>query len=294
MALAYALVGGIIARRVGLPTIVGYLLAGVALGPFTPGFTGDTSTISQMAELGVILLMFGVGLHFSLGDLWEARQVAVPGALSQLVIISAAGYWMASQWGWSTGGAWLFGIAASVASTVVLMRGLMDEGVLNTSAGRAAVGWSIVEDLATVGVLVVLPSIAGGSATSTGFNWSPVLWAAGKAVAFLAVMFVVGTRVIPFVLARVANTRSRELFVLIALTLAVGTALAAAELFGVSLALGAFIAGIVVSGSPFSHQVSADLLPFREAFAVLFFVSVGMLVNPTYLAAHWGRSRSRC
>ncbi len=284
VALAYALVGGILARRVGLPTIVGYLVAGVALGPFSPGFTGDSQTITELAELGVILLMFGVGLHFSLTDLWQVRNLAVPGALSQMAVISVAGYFIASAWGWSVGGAWLFGIAASVASTVVLMRGLMDEGQLHSPAGRAAVGWSVVEDLATVAVLVILPAIAGQGGQS---GWQPVLMAAAKAVAFLAIMFLAGTRVIPFVLDRVAFTRSRELFVLVALTLAIGTALAAAALFGVSLALGAFIAGIVVSESPFSHQVSADLLPFREAFAVLFFVSVGMLVNPSYLAAHW-------
>jgi len=284
VALAYALVGGILARRVGLPTIVGYLVAGVALGPFSPGFTGDSQTITELAELGVILLMFGVGLHFSLTDLWQVRNLAVPGALSQMVVMSVAGYFIASAWGWSGGGAWLFGIAASVASTVVLMRGLMDEGQLHSPAGRAAVGWSVVEDLATVAVLVILPAIAGQAGQS---GWQPVLMAVAKAVAFLAIMLLAGTRVIPFVLDRVAFTRSRELFVLVALTLAIGTALEASSLFGVSLALGAFIAGIVVSESPFSHQVSADLLPFREAFAVLFFVSVGMLVNPSYLVAHW-------
>jgi CPA2 family monovalent cation:H+ antiporter-2 len=289
VALAYALVGGIVARRVGLPTIVGYLIAGMALGPFTPGFQGDTATISQLAELGVILLMFGVGLHFSLTDLWQVRNIAVPGAVSQMAVMSVAGYLMASAWGWSPGGAWLFGISTSVASTVVLMRSLTDEGLLHSPAGRAAVGWSVVEDLATVGVLVILPAIAGpaGARAAESAGWTPVLVATGKAVAFLAIMFMVGTRVIPLVLGRVADTRSRELFVLVALSAAVGTALAAAELFGVSLALGAFIAGIVVSESPFSHQISADLLPFREAFAVLFFVSVGMLVNPSYLLSHW-------
>lgn len=284
VALAYALVGGILAKRIGLPTIVGYLVAGMAVGPFTPGFTGDAATIAELAELGVILLMFGVGLHFSLTDLWQVRNLAVPGALSQMAIMAAAGYAIASAWGWSQGGAWLFGIAASVASTVVLMRGLMDAGQLHSPAGGAAVGWSVVEDLATVGVLVILPAVAGQNAHG---GWQPVAIAGAKAAGFLALMFLVGTRVIPFVLDRVAHTRSRELFVLVALSVAVGTALGASALFGVSLALGAFIAGIVVSESPFSHQVSADLLPFREAFAVLFFVSVGMLVNPSYLAAHW-------
>jgi len=287
VALAYALVGGVVARRLRLPTIVGYLVAGMALGPFTPGFHGDFETIRQLAELGVILLMFGVGLHFSVSDLWHVRGIAIPGALSQMVIISLAGYWLGTLWGWSSGGAWLLGISASVASTVVLMRSLMDEGLLHSPAGRAAVGWSIVEDLATVGILVLLTAYSNANA-ETG-TAKPVLIAVAKAVAFLAVMLVAGSRVLPFLLGRVANTRSRELFVLIALSAAVGTALAASALFGVSLALGAFIAGLVVSDSPFSHQVSADLLPFREAFAVLFFVSIGMLVNPHYLMAHWGQ-----
>jgi CPA2 family monovalent cation:H+ antiporter-2 len=287
VALAYALVGGVIARRLGLPTIVGYLLAGVALGPFTPGFHGDFETIRQLAELGVILLMFGVGLHFSVSDLWQVRGIAVPGAISQMVIISLAGYWLGTLFGWSTGGAWLLGISASVASTVVLMRSLMDEGLLHSPAGRAAVGWSIVEDLATVGILVLLTAYS--TANSESGTMKPILIAIAKAVAFLVLMLFAGSKILPFLLGKVANTRSRELFVLIALSAAVGTALGAAALFGVSLALGAFIAGLVVSDSPFSHQVSADLLPFREAFAVLFFVSVGMLVNPHYLLAHWGQ-----
>jgi CPA2 family monovalent cation:H+ antiporter-2 len=292
VALAYALVGGVVARRVGLPTIVGYLVAGMALGPFTPGFHGDFETIRQLAELGVILLMFGVGLHFSVSDLWHVRGIAIPGALSQMIVISLAGYWLGTAWGWSTGGAWLLGVSASVASTVVLMRSLMDEGLLHSPAGRAAVGWSIVEDLATVGILVLLTAYASASAESG--TAKPVMIAIAKAIAFLAVMLIAGARVLPFLLGRVANTRSRELFVLIALSAAVGTALAASALFGVSLALGAFIAGLVVSDSPFSHQVSADLLPFREAFAVLFFVSIGMLVNPHYLAAHWGQVLVLC
>ena len=285
VALAYALVGGVIARRLGLPSIVGYLIAGVALGPFTPGFHGDPALIRQLAELGVILLMFGVGLHFSLRDLWQVRGIAVPGAMVQMAAIAGAGYLLASGWGWSVGGAWLFGIAASVASTVVLMRGLMDHGWLEKAPGRAAIGWSVFEDLVTVAILVLLPVLVGH--TSEG-SAAGVLLAIGKAAAFLALMFLAGTRLIPWILKRIADTRSRELFVLVALTTAVGTALAAARVFDVSLALGAFVAGIVVAESPFSHQVSADLLPFREAFAVLFFVSIGMLVNPSALAAQWG------
>lgn len=293
VALAYALVGGIVARRVGLPTIVGYLLAGVALGPFTPFYDGDVNTISQLAELGVILLMFGVGLHFSLSDLWQVRGIAIPGAAIQMGVVTLIGHWMAASWGWAPGASWLFGVALSVASTVVILRNLMDLGLLHSSAGRSAVGWLIVEDLATVVILVLLPAfVVGGGANGadvSGFagKWTPIVIAIAKAIAFLVVMLVIGVRVIPFVLDKVALTRSRELFVLVALTAAVGTALAAAELFGVSLALGAFIAGLVISESPYSHQVSADLLPFREAFAVLFFVSVGMLVNPGYVFDHW-------
>ncbi len=295
VALAYALVGGILARRVGLPTIVGYLIAGMALGPFTPFYDGDTDTIMQLAELGVILLMFGVGLHFSLRDLWQVRSIAVPGAVIQMGAVALIGHWMAASWGWTPGASWLFGVAISVASTVVILRNLTDFGMLHSSAGRSAVGWLIVEDLATVLILVLLPALVDGrsdpetAAVVDGFagRWTPVVIAMGKAIAFLVVMLVAGARVLPFVLNKVALTRSRELFVLVALTAAVGTALAAAELFGVSLALGAFIAGLVISESPYSHQVSADLLPFREAFAVVFFVSVGMLVNPMYVVTHW-------
>jgi CPA2 family monovalent cation:H+ antiporter-2 len=284
LALGYALLGGLVARKLGLPTIVGYLLAGVALGPFTPGFTGDIEAIKQLAELGVILLMFGIGLHFSLRDLWRVRDIAIPGALLQMGIATAVGYWMAVGWGWSPSAALVLGVSISVASTVVLLRGLMDLGALETPHGRVAVGWLVLEDLATVAILVLLPAVLSAD-RSTG--WDVAALAIGKAVAFIALMLFIGKRVIPWMLGAIADTQSRELFVLVALTAAVGTALASAEVFGVSLALGAFVAGVVVSESPFSHQVGADLLPFREAFAVLFFVSVGMLVNPVYLRENW-------
>ena len=283
VALAYALVGGLVARRLRLPTIVGYLVAGVALGPFTPGFQGDADAIRQLAEFGIILLMFGIGLEFSFSELWQVRNIAIPGAIAQMLIVSAAGYGLAAWWGWTAGAGWLFGVAVSVASTVVLLRGLMDNGWLDTIHGRVAIGWSIVEDLATVAILVLLPALAGGATD----GWRPLAIALAKAVAFLALMLVGGSRFVPALLSRIAHTRSRELFVLVALSAAVGTALASAELFGVSLALGAFVAGIVVGESPFSHQVGADLLPFRDAFAVLFFVSVGMLVNPNDLVDYW-------
>jgi CPA2 family monovalent cation:H+ antiporter-2 len=285
LALGYALLGGLAARKLGLPTIVGYLLAGVALGPFTPGFTGDIASIQQLAELGVILLMFGIGLHFSLSDLWRVRDIAIPGALIQMGVATAVGYWMAvSWWGWSPSAALVLGVSISVASTVVLLRGLMDVGALETTHGQVAVGWLVLEDLATVAILVLLPAFL--SADHSG-GWGTAALAIGKAVAFIALMLFIGKRVIPWLLGTIADTQSRELFVLVALTAAVGTALASAEVFGVSLALGAFVAGVVVSESPFSHQVGADLLPFREAFAVLFFVSVGMLVNPAYLWENW-------
>ena len=284
LALGYALLGGLIARRLGLPTIVGYLLAGVALGPFTPGVSGDVESIQQLAELGIILLMFGIGLHFSLRDLWRVRDIAIPGALIQMGIATAVGYWMALSWGWSSSAAVVLGLAISVASTVVLLRGLMDLGALETPHGRVAVGWLVLEDLATVGILVLLPSVL--SPDRSGGSVVAVL-AIAKAAMFIVLMLFIGKRAIPAALSAIAGTESRELFVLVALTLAVGTALASAEVFGVSLALGAFVAGIVVAESPYSHQVGADLLPFREAFAVLFFVSVGMLVNPAYLWHHW-------
>ena len=284
LALAYALIGGLVARRLRLPTIVGYLLAGVALGPFTPGLTGDVESIQQLAELGVILLMFGIGLHFSLNDLWEVRDIAIPGAVLQMAIAAGAGYWMALGWGWSSESALVLGVAISVASTVVLLRGLMDIGALDTPHGRVAVGWLVLEDLATVAILVLLPALLSPGRPS---GWYVPALAIGKALLFIALMLVIGKRVIPAVLGAIADTQSRELFVLVALTAALGTALASAYLFGVSLALGAFVAGVVVSESPLSHQVGADLLPFREAFAVLFFVSVGMLVNPDYLLTNW-------
>lgn len=283
VALALSLAGGLIARRLGLPTIVGYLLAGVAISPVSPVWVGDTNAIAQLAEFGVILLMFGIGLHFSFQDLWKVRDIAIPGALAQMVIITVLGAWLAGSWGFSTGGAWVFGVAVSVASTIVLLRGLMDHALLDSRHGRVAIGWLVFEDMATVAILVLLPTVVGRD----GGPWWVPLWAVAKAVLFVGFMIVIGQRVVPAVLGRVVRTRSRELFILVALTLAAGTALASSALFGVSLALGAFVAGVVVSESEFSHQINADLLPFREAFAVLFFVSVGMMVNPVYLLAHW-------
>lgn len=285
VALVAAFFGGLLARRLGLPTIVGYLLAGIAIGPFTPGFVGDTGTINQLAELGVIFLMFGVGLHFSLRDLWRVRSIAVPGALGRMAIMTLVGIALARLWGWSPVSGLVVGLAISIASTVVLLRGLMDRGLLNTDAGQAAVGWVVVEDLVTVLLLVILPTLGGGPG---GFSWGNLALTLLKAAVFVALLLFAGTRLIPWVLLRIAHTRSRELFILAILAITLGTALGAAEFFGVSLALGAFIAGIVISESPLSHQVAADVLPFREAFAVLFFVSIGMLVNPAYLLENLG------
>jgi CPA2 family monovalent cation:H+ antiporter-2 len=286
ISLAYAMVGGLIARRLGLPTIVGYLIAGVAVGPLTPGYRADPESIGQLAELGVILLMFGVGLHFSFRDLWQVRDIAIPGAIGQMVIITVAGYFACRLWGFTPGASWIVGIALSVASTVVLLRGFMDRGWLEGIHGRVAIGWLIFEDLATVAILVLLPALAGMGESE---GWGSGLIAVGKALFFVVLMVVAGTRLVPLLLERVVATRSRELFVLGALRIAGGTALASAAAFGVSLALGAFVAGVVVNESPFSHQVAADLLPFREAFAVIFFVSVGMLVDPMQMVHQWDR-----
>lgn len=283
VALLVAFMGGLLARRIGLPTIVGYMLAGIVIGPFTPGFVGDTETISQLAELGVIFLMFGVGLHFSLHDLWKVRSVAIPGALGRMVITTFLGFGLSRWLGWSVTAGIVIGLSISIASTVVLLRALMDNGLLNTPPGQAAVGWVIVEDIATVLILVLMPALVS---TAEGFNWGQLGLTLLKAAAFFIVVLFAGTRLIPWLLLRIAHTRSRELFILGVLVIALGTALGAAELFGVSLALGAFVAGVVVSESPLSLQVGADVLPFREAFAVLFFVSIGMLVNPDYLLTH--------
>lgn len=285
VALVVAFIGGVIARRIGMPTIAGYLLAGIAIGPFTPGFVGDTETISQLAELGVIFLMFGVGLHFSLKDLWRVRSIAIPGAIGQIAFATFLGFSLSRLWGWSVSAGIILGFAISIASTVVLLRGLTDNGLLNTPHGQATVGWLVLEDLATVLILVLMPTLAN---SASGFDWGALGLTLLKAAGFVLLVMFAGTRLIPWILMRIAHTRSRELFILAILAIALGIALGAAEIFGISLALGAFVAGVVVSESPLSHQVGADVLPFRDAFAVLFFVSIGMLVNPIYLYQNIG------
>jgi monovalent cation:H+ antiporter-2, CPA2 family len=289
LALVAAFVGGVIARRIGLPTIVGYLLAGIVIGPFTPGFVGDVETIQQLAELGVIFLMFGVGLHFSFNDLWQVRDIAVPGALLQTAAASLLGFGLSQLWGWTVPAGIVLGLAISVASTVVLLRGLMDNSLLNTSHGQAAVGWLVMEDILSVLILVLMPLLSTGDAA---FDWQALGVTLLKAAAFIVIMYFVGMRFIPWLLERIANTRSRELFILAILAITLGAALGAAELFGVSLALGAFMAGAIIGQSHLSHQVGADVFTFREAFSVLFFVSVGMLVNPAFLWQNLGQVTS--
>ncbi len=291
--LTAALVAGYITERLRLSPIVGYLLAGIAVGPHTPGFTADTHLAEQLAEVGVILLMFGVGLQFHLEELLAVRRVAVPGAIAQSAVATLLGAAVAHLFGWEWPAAIVFGIALAVASTVVLIRVLSDNHELHTPTGHIAVGWLVVEDLFTVLVLVVLPAVFAATdlpVTSWRRGFSPaaalaltigvtILKVAGLAVFTLAV----GGRVIPRLLDRIARTRSRELFTLTVLVIALGIAVGSAVIFGVSMALGAFLAGMVVGRSDYSLRAASEALPMRDAFAVLFFVSVGMLLDPRYL-----------
>lgn len=284
-ALGMALVLGVIASRLKLPALVGYLLAGVLIGPSTPGFVANVEIASELAEIGVMLLMFGVGLHFSLNDLLTVRKIALPGAVLQIAVATAMGAGAATYWGWSFGGALVFGLALSVASTVVLLRALESRNALNSMNGRIAVGWLVVEDLAMVLVLVLLPALGGwlNGETPHSPDESLLLTLAitlAKVFAFIALMVILGRRVFPKLLWYVARTGSRELFTLCVIAAAVSIAFGAAKLFGVSFALGAFFAGVVLRESEFSHRAAEESLPLREAFAVLFFVSVGMLFDP--------------
>ena len=292
LGLAFAL--GLGAARLGLPPILAYLVAGVVVGPFTPGFVADSGLASQLAELGVILLMFGVGLHFSIEDLLKVRRIAVPGAVAQIAAATLLGALVARAWGWSWATGIVFGLSLSVASTVVLLRALEDRGILDSVDGRIAVGWLIVEDLATVLALVLLPALAGALGATPPAGAAPAHAAGGSLLAtigitvlkisvFLAVMLVGGRRVVPWVLGRVVKTGSRELFTLAVLAVALGIAVGSAALFDVSFALGAFFAGVIVSESDFSHEAATNALPLQDAFAVLFFVSVGMLFDPMIL-----------
>ena len=276
---------GLVAQRLRLPPLIGYLLAGIAIGPFSPGFVVDQSVANQLAEIGVILLMFGVGLHFSFEDLLSVRAIAVSGALAQALVATPLG--MAVGWwqGWTPGAGLVFGIALSIASTVVLLRLLQERRLLDTERGRITVGWLIVQDLGMVLVLVLLPVLAGmlkgtEDAPDTSHLLQAITITLGKVAAFIIIMLLVGRKVIPLILHYVAHTGSRELFRLAVLSIALGAAYAAAELVGVSLALGAFFAGMILSESRLSQQAATESLPLRDAFAVLFFVSVGMLFDP--------------
>jgi len=294
-ALGFGLVFGFIATRLKLPALVGYLAAGILIGPATPGFVADSALAGQLAEIGVMLMMFGVGLHFSLDDLWEVRKVALPGAILQIAAATGMGMALAHFWGWSLGGGLVFGLALSVASTVVLLRALEERGTLDSFNGRIAVGWLVVEDLVTVLVLVLLPALAGAlggnAGDAAGHSHSAAEGGVLKALAvtlgqvalFVGFMLLVGRKLFPWILWQVARTNSRELFTLCVIAAAVGIAYAATVLFGISFALGAFFAGMVLRESELSHRAAHESLPLRDAFAVLFFVSVGMLFEPMIL-----------
>ncbi len=291
--LSLAFLLGTLAQRFRFSPLVGYLLAGVAMGPFTPGFVADQKIADQLAEIGVILLMFGVGLHFSLKELWSVRQIAIPGALGQMTVATLLGMGLAAALGWSIGGGLVFGLALSVASTVVLLRALQERRLLSTERGHIAVGWLIVEDLAMVLALVLIPAVVpllDGSVqrnAAFGLGTTQVLGTIAltiaKVTAFVAMMMIVGRRLIPWTLHYIAHTGSRELFRLGVLAIALGFAFGSAKLFGVSFALGAFFAGMILSESELSQRAAEETLPLRDAFAVLFFVSVGMLFDPSIL-----------
>jgi len=287
--LVVAFVLGAVAHRLRLSPLVGYLVAGVLIGPATPGYVADLGLANQLAEIGVILLMFGVGLHFSLRDLMSVKNIAVPGALVQIAFATLLGAGLGWSLGWPPATGFVFGLALSVASTVVLLRALQERHLLETERGHIAVGWLIVEDLAMVLTLVLLPVVAetlnAPDAATVGLATllAPLGITLAKVAAFVALMLIVGRRVIPWALHRIAGTGSRELFTLAVLAVALGIAYGSAELFGVSFALGAFFAGMVLAESELSHRAAEDSLPLRDAFAVLFFVSVGMLFDPAVL-----------
>jgi CPA2 family monovalent cation:H+ antiporter-2 len=288
-AFGVALVLGFLAERIKVPALVGYLIAGVVIGPATPGFVADMHIASQLSEIGIMLLMFGVGLHFSPDDLMAVRRVAISGAVVQMGAVTALGMGLAWWWGWSVGGALVFGLSLACASTVVLLKSLEARGLLSTMNGRIAVGWLVVQDLVAVLVLVLLPPLAGvlGGTTAGGAGdqslWMSIGQTLLQVAAFIALMLVVGRRALPWMLWQVARTGSRELFTLAVIATAIGIAYGASALFSVSFALGAFFAGTVMRESEFSHRAAEETLPFRDAFSVLFFVSVGMVFAPAIL-----------
>jgi CPA2 family monovalent cation:H+ antiporter-2 len=299
--LGLAFLMGLIAQRLRLPVLAGYLLAGVVIGPFTPGYVADQQLATQLAELGVILLMFGVGLHFSLRELLAVKWIALPGAVAQIAVATAVGTFVGWGLGWSLGAGLIFGLSLSVASTVVLLRALQDRGLVSSGKGKIPVGWLIVEDLAMVVALVMIPPLSGvlggqavpvdaSAAEVAQIGIGPVaatlLITAVKVGAFVALMLIVGRRAIPWLLEYVANLGNRELFRLGVLAIALGVAFGSSAIFGVSFALGAFFAGMVMAGSTLSAQAMKETLPLRDAFAVLFFVSVGMLFDPWVIVEH--------
>lgn len=284
-----ALILGFIAERLRIPALVGYLVAGILIGPSTPGFVADVQIASQLSEIGVMLLMFGVGLHFSLNDLMAVKRIAIPGALVQMTLATLMGIGITWQWGWSLGSGLIFGLCLSCASTVVLLKALEARGVLESMNGRIAVGWLVIEDLVCVLVLVLLPPLSGilgghaDAATASIPLWKTVSQTLLQVAAFIALMMVAGRRVVPWLLWQISKTGSRELFTLAVITAAIGIAYGAAQLFSVSFALGAFFAGMVMRESKFSHRAAQESLPLRDAFSVLFFVAVGMLFRPLIL-----------
>ncbi|WP_422505022.1 YbaL family putative K(+) efflux transporter [Stenotrophomonas sp. GZD-301] len=291
--LGLAFIFGALANKLRLSPLVGYLVAGICVGPFTPGFVADQALANQLAEIGVMLLMFGVGLHFSLKDLMAVKAIAIPGAIGQILVATLLGWGLASLMGWPVIHGVVFGFSLATASTVVLLRAMEERRLLETQRGKIAVGWLIVEDLACVLALVMMPVMAGvfgpdaANETHTlGSVLASIGWTFVQLGLFVAVMLVVGRRVIPWILERIAGTGSRELFTLSVLAIALGVAFGSAMLFGVSFALGAFFAGMLLNESELSHKAANDSLPLRDAFAVLFFVSVGMLFNPAILIEH--------
>ena len=287
-AFGIALILGFIAERLKVPALVGYLLGGILIGPATPGFVADVGLASQLSEIGVMLLMFGVGLHFSLKDLLAVKRIAIPGAIVQMGLATVLGIFLAQWWGWSFGSGLIFGLSLSCASTVVLIKAVEARGLIESMNGRIAVGWLVVEDLITVLVLVMLAPLSGllGGTAPTGGEtslWTAIAYTLLEVSAFIALIMLVGRRAVPWLLWQVARTGSRELFTLAVIATAIGVAYGASELFSVSFALGAFFAGMVMRESEFSHRAATESLPLRDAFSVLFFVSVGMLFEPMIL-----------
>lgn len=291
IALAFALVFGFFAVKLKLPTIVGYLVAGIIIGPFTPGIVANIKIAAELAEIGVMLLMFGVGLHFSIGELMKVQKIAVPGALLQMAVATSLGFFLGTWWGWGKTGAFIFGLALSVASTVVLIRALEPDKKTHSTDKQIAVGWLIVEDLAMLIVLVILPPLAAWNQNGgNNFDQMKALLDLGvtiiKVSVFILLILLIGKRLLPKLLSAIARTKSRELFTLCVIATALGIAFVASRFFGMSFALGAFFAGLIMRESKFSLRAAEHSLPFRDAFAVLFFVSVGMLFDPHIFLDH--------